>query len=225
MESFIGTIMPVAWGFTPRGWAQCNGQLMSISQNSALFALLGTTYGGDGVSTFGLPDLRGRVALHQGTGAGVDPIAMGQKSGTNNTTVIATGNVAVTLTAANLPAHTHTASFTPGTTTPIAATAHVSTADGTAAKATEGMYLGGMKGAGLGAAPSAYVAAGPTVGLNAATITATGGVTSGTVSVDSTGSGQTLAAPVSVNGQASVMQPYLGVNFLICLEGIFPTRE
>jgi microcystin-dependent protein len=81
MEVFIGTIMPVGFNFAPRGWAFCNGQLLSISQYSALFSLLGTTYGGNGQTTFGLPDLRGR----------------------------GNGQTSFTLSVNNLPAHTHTA--------------------------------------------------------------------------------------------------------------------
>lgn len=86
-EPFIGEIAAFGFNFAPRGWAQCNGQLLSISQNTALFSLLGTTYGGDGRTTFGLPDLRGRVALHQGTGPGLTPHNMGAKFGVENSYV------------------------------------------------------------------------------------------------------------------------------------------
>jgi microcystin-dependent protein len=95
---FIGEIMPFAGTFAPTGWAACNGQLMPISGNEALFALIGTTYGGDGVSTFALPDLRGRVPNHTGQGPGLSNYVQGQVGGTE----------AVTLTAAQMPAHTHT---------------------------------------------------------------------------------------------------------------------
>jgi len=80
-EAYIGDLKWVAFNFAPRGWAQCDGQLMSINQNSALFSLLGTTYGGDGRTTFGLPDLRGRNMVHQGTGPGLTTRQLGQKSG------------------------------------------------------------------------------------------------------------------------------------------------
>ena len=83
--------------FAPRGWALCNGQLLSISQNNMLFALIGTTYGGDGVTTFALPDLRGRVPVHQGTGPGLSTYIIGQTGGSET----------VTLTGNQLPAHTH----------------------------------------------------------------------------------------------------------------------
>jgi len=81
MEPFIGQIQMFGFNFAPRGWAFCNGQLLPISSNSALFSLLGTDYGGDGRTTFGLPDLRGRFPTHLGTGPGLSPKAIGQKAG------------------------------------------------------------------------------------------------------------------------------------------------
>lgn len=88
MEPFIGQIGLFGFNFAPRGWALCNGQLLSITQNSALFSLLGTTYGGDGISTFALPDLRGRVPNGQGQGPGLSDYQIGQASGTENVTLI-----------------------------------------------------------------------------------------------------------------------------------------
>ena len=96
-EPFIGEIRMFAGNFAPRSWAFCNGQLLQVNQNDALFSLLGTIYGGDGRTTFGLPDLRGRLPIHAGTGPGLTPRAQGQKSGTET----------VTPTAAQLPSHTH----------------------------------------------------------------------------------------------------------------------
>lgn len=95
---YLGELRPFAGNFAPRGWALCNGALLSIAQETALFALLGTTYGGDGVTTFGLPDLRGRVALSQGQGPGLTNRVLGEKSGTET----------VTITVSTMPAHTHT---------------------------------------------------------------------------------------------------------------------
>ena len=97
MEPFIGQIQPFGFNFAPKGWALCDGQLQSIAQNSALFSLLGTTYGGDGRTTFALPDLRGRTMLHQGHGPGLTTRVIGEKSGTETTTLIAS----------NLPSHNH----------------------------------------------------------------------------------------------------------------------
>ena len=97
-EPFIGQIMMVGFNFPPRGWAQCNGQLLPISSHTALFSLLGTTFGGDGRTSFGLPDLRGRIAKHIGQGPGLANVTWGQRGGREN----------VTLTIANMPSHTHT---------------------------------------------------------------------------------------------------------------------
>ena len=96
-EPFIGEITMFAGNFAPRGWALCDGQLVAISQNSALFSLLGTAYGGDGRTTFGLPDLRGRVPVHHGSGPGLSSRVIGQKSGAESVSLVST----------HLPAHTH----------------------------------------------------------------------------------------------------------------------
>lgn len=96
-EPFLGQICSFGFQFAPKGWAFCAGQIISIAQNSALFSLLGTTYGGNGVQTFGLPDLRGRVGINQGQGPGLSPYSLGQVAGSENNTLIT----------ANLPAHNH----------------------------------------------------------------------------------------------------------------------
>jgi microcystin-dependent protein len=96
-DPFLGEIRMFAGNFAPVGWEFCNGQLLSIAENDALYNLLGTTYGGDGVNTFGMPDLRGRTPMHQGTGNGLSTRILGE----------ITGAESVTLTAAQLPAHYH----------------------------------------------------------------------------------------------------------------------
>ena len=96
-DPFLGELKLLPFNFAPRGWAFCQGQILSIAQNTALFSLLGTTYGGNGQTTFALPDLRGRVPIGQGQGPGLSPYDLGQVGGTET----------VTLTNANLPAHTH----------------------------------------------------------------------------------------------------------------------
>ena len=83
-DPYIGQIMMVPYSFVPRNWAECNGQLLSIAQNSALFSLIGTQYGGDGVTTFGLPDFRGRVPLGVGSGPGLTTTTMGEKKRNGN---------------------------------------------------------------------------------------------------------------------------------------------
>jgi microcystin-dependent protein len=96
-DPFVGEIRAFPFGFAPRGWAPCDGQLVSISQNMALFSLLGTTYGGNGTTTFALPDLRSRVSNHRGQGPGLGNLSMGQRG----------GNEAHRLTVAELPSHNH----------------------------------------------------------------------------------------------------------------------
>jgi len=91
-DNFIGRIMMFGGNFAPLGWAFCDGSLQAISQNDTLFALIGTTYGGDGQVTFGLPDMRGRIPIHQGTGPGLSTYVMGQKAGVESVTL--TGNQA-----------------------------------------------------------------------------------------------------------------------------------
>jgi microcystin-dependent protein len=97
-DAFIGEIELFGFDYAPNGWAFCNGQMLSIADNTALFSLLGTTYGGDGVTIFGLPDLRGRVAINQGNGPGLTPRTIGESSGSEN----------IYLSVSQLPAHTHT---------------------------------------------------------------------------------------------------------------------
>ena len=99
MEQFIGEIGIVAFNFAPRGWAFCNGQILAINQNQALFALLGTTYGGNGVTTFALPDLRSRIPVHSGQGPGLSNYSLGGTGGAES----------VALTVAQLPRHSHAA--------------------------------------------------------------------------------------------------------------------
>ena len=96
-QPFIGMLATFGFNFAPQGWAFCNGQLISIGNNSALFALLGTTFGGDGQSTFALPNLQGRASVGMGQGPGLSPRTIGEVSGSENVTLIST----------QIPAHTH----------------------------------------------------------------------------------------------------------------------
>ena len=97
MDGYVAEVRLFGGNFAPRNWALCQGQLMPIAQNTALFSLLGTTYGGNGQTTFALPDLKGRLALHPGQGPGLSAYALGQSGGSETVTILA----------ANLPAHTH----------------------------------------------------------------------------------------------------------------------
>jgi len=103
-DPFIGGMSMIGFNFAPRSWAFCDGQLLAISSNSALFSLLGTNYGGDGRTTFGLPDLRGRVAIHPGNGPGLTNRSWGQRSGTENETLSST----------QIPSHSHTVAVNSG---------------------------------------------------------------------------------------------------------------
>lgn len=100
MDAFIGEIRLMGFGITPKGWLPCTGQLLSIAQNQALFSLLSTTYGGDGRTTFGLPDLRSRAIVGTGQGVGLQPYSLGQRAGTES----------VTLSLDQMPNHGHTVS-------------------------------------------------------------------------------------------------------------------
>jgi microcystin-dependent protein len=97
-DPFVAEIRIFPWAFAPRGWALCNGQLLPISQNTALFSLVGTFYGGDGKSTFALPDLQGASPMHIGDGAGLTPRGVGESGGSDT----------VTLLQSEIPVHTHT---------------------------------------------------------------------------------------------------------------------
>jgi microcystin-dependent protein len=97
MNPYIGEIRIFSGNFAPKGWAMCNGQLLNISSNAALFSLLGTYYGGNGTSTFALPDLRSRLPIHQGQGQGLSPYNVGQNGGTES----------ITLNTQQLPRHNH----------------------------------------------------------------------------------------------------------------------
>jgi microcystin-dependent protein len=176
-DQFLGEIRPVGFLFAPQGWALCNGQLLPIQQNTALFSLLGTTYGGNGVNTFALPDLQARIPLHADHGAGspgLSPVQLGEQVGSSS----------VTLTAANLAPHSHVplAAQGPGATN--------SPAGAIWAMATLGRVVDQI-----------YATSGGTAAMAASALGATGG------------------------GQPhNNMPPYLVINFVIALTGIYPSR-
>ena len=173
-DQFVGEIRATGFNFAPTGWALCDGQLLSISQNTALFSLLGTFYGGDGRSTFALPNLQGMAPMHQGDGAGLTPRVIGETG----------GEAAVTLLTSEMPAHRHAgrATTTPG----------------------DQLSPGGMVPAipGFSRGAAAYA----------------------------TGDANTSLAPQALSvvggGQPhNNMPPYLVVNFIIALVGIYPARS
>ncbi|WP_211441294.1 phage tail protein [Collimonas humicola] len=196
MNIFLGSIMTFGFQFNPSGWQQCNGQTLGISQNSALFALLGTTFGGDGVQTFLLPNLQGRMPLCQGNGAGLSPRVIGELSGNEN----------ISIGISNLPAHTHTATFTPSGSSGY--TVSGNTAGNQLVPSATNNILSGSP-AGITAA-AIWSAAPATIPLGGS-----GGGSGGTVSNALTGN----SLP------AAIMNPYLALNFSIALTGIFPSRN
>jgi microcystin-dependent protein len=155
-EPFVGEIRLFAGNFAPTGWAFCDGQVLSISQNTALFSLLGTNYGGDGFSTFALPDLQARAPISAGTGPGLTPRSVGESGGVD----------AVALAGSQLPVHAHPASSHRGTTSVAAG--------------------------GIPAAHGRYAAV-----------------------------AEALTAGAAHNNRP----PYLGLSFIIALQGIFPSRS
>lgn len=197
-DPFIGEIRMFAGTFAPRGWAFCQGQLLAISNNSALFSILGTTYGGNGQTTFGLPNLQSRTPVGTGTGAGLSNVVLGQIGGVEN----------VTLTTNQMPAHNHTVALSGTGTANIAQGA--SSANGNTP--TPGPTTVVSKVPNGLANLNAFSTAAPDTTLLPA---------SGTVSV--TVSGDTSIA--GANSAVPVVQPYLGMNFIIALEGIYPSRN
>jgi len=153
---YLGEISFAGWNFAPQGTATCDGQAMSISQNTALFSLLGTTYGGNGVTFFNLPDLRGRFPMHAGQGPGLTNHILGEMSGAES----------VVLNAGQLPAHTH-----PATTTVIV-TAHGNSGQANSPTPTAGIWATTGRN-------NSYLASAPNVDLVANAVTATASTTVG----------------------------------------------
>jgi len=174
-EPFLGEISVFAGNFAPRGWAFCNGQLLPIAQNSALFSILGTTYGGDGRTTFALPDLRGRAPMHPGNGPGLTSRRLGRRGGADS----------VTLNQIHIPSHQHSIAVsdaTGDTDTPSAGTRLAN------ASQVAGRDVGGFTG---------------TANTNMAALS------------DYTGGGRAH----------NNLQPLFAVNYIIALQGIFPSRN
>ncbi len=171
-DQFVAEIRIFPFNFAPTGWAFCNGQLIPISQNTALFSLLGTTYGGDGKSTFGLPNMQGNAPLFWGQGVGLSFYDEGQQGGTET----------VTLLQSEMPGHAHQASGASGN----GPTSPANNTWGTGAGRTP---------------PPTYVDGNPNVSMG------------------------NVLATVGGNLPHNNMQPYLGLNFCIALQGIFPPRS
>ncbi len=169
MDPFLGQLMLVPYNFAPRGWAFCNGQIMSIAQNTALFSLLGTTYGGNGQTTFALPDLRGRAALSAGQGPGLQNYNLGEMAGSES----------VTLISSQMPAHSHL----------------VGASTGSAQATPDGAFPGSD-----GNTQIYDLAASTTMNPQ-------------------------MIQPAGGSQAHENRQPYLVLNYIIALQGIFPTRD
>jgi microcystin-dependent protein len=229
-EGYVGEIRLIAFNYAPEGWLLCQGQTLPLNQYQALFAIIGTTYGGNGVNTFQLPDLRGRMPIQCGQGP-LESTVWGQVGGTTNTPV----NTQTSFTLSNinqLPAHTHTATFSGtggGASEQPTVTLKVSNDPATSPTPLANGYMAGLKPSGLGTPPSGYVgtATNGTTALNSNAAVATGGsgsgITGGTVAIGTTGASAPITAPISFNVPA-IMPPFLAMNFMICINGIFPPR-
>jgi len=190
-EPFLGEIRMVGFNFNPRGWAFCQGQLMSIAQNSAMFSLLGTTFGGDGIQTFALPDFRSRIPVGMGTGPGLTTIVQGEQSGTESANILIS----------QMPMHTHVATAT--ATLTVAGTPSNQTVTPSATNSVLGASLAGGQSS---AAIWSDQLTDPIVLTNPETVTVT-------------------VAPSGGSQPLPIRNPYLGTNFIIALEGIFPSRS
>lgn len=185
MTPMMAEIRMFAGNFAPRSWAFCQGQILSIAQNTALFSLLGTTYGGNGQTTFALPDFRGRSPKGTGTGPGLPGVVLGEVAGTPSQT----------LTILNMPAHNHTV-------TPISVQLPCST------------------GAGNSDDPSDGVPAVSASGDEQYTSTATSNVFLKAPNVT-----QPIVGIAGGSQPFSIEDPFLGMNFIIAIEGIYPSRN
>lgn len=193
-EPFIGEITMFAGNFAPRGWAFCDGQTLQISQNTALFSILGTTYGGNGQTTFQLPDLRQRVPVHKGQASGMTAIDLGEMGG-SQTTILTTNQ---------LPAHTHTAQVQGTATGTINCTNDMGNTplpeNNVLARGERNERIYSDK-----ANPEKNLG-GVNIDIAADNMTAT---------IGNTGSGQPI----------DNMQPYIGINYIIAVEGLYPPRS
>ena len=200
-DPFIGEIRTVGFNFAPYGWAQCAGQVMAISQNQALFTLLGTSFGGNGATNFALPDLQGRSAVGTGSGVNLAPINLGQKDGTEN----------VTLTVNSLPEHNHTLANLTGTTTTAVAIPVATTGTGVTTPANN-TILGPATAAGRPV--DIYSTVASTTTLSSFNATGTAAITSSGSSIGFTGHGQPIA----------IRNPYVGLTMIIALQGVYPSH-
>jgi microcystin-dependent protein len=202
-DPFLGEIRMVGFNFAPAGWAMCSGSMLPISQNTALFALLGTTYGGNGVNTFALPDLQGRSPVGVGTGPGLSPIVAGEMAGTET----------VTLTSNQMPMHTHTAQSNGNVSVSgsVAVPACSAPATGSSVQAPGPTTVLGEVSV-TGHPGTLYTTTAPNTSLAPFTVQSTG--TAPGITIGAAGGSQPFP----------IRNPYLGITCIIALQGIFPSR-
>ena len=202
MDAFLGSINTFGFNFAPRGWALCQGQLLAISQNSALFSLLGTTYGGDGRTSFGLPDLRGRASVGMGHGPGLSNYSWGERGGSETRT----------LTSLNLPSHTHNHTYSGGTGS--GAAVNVAKVQGGHQTPSAGDYIG-MPSNSFGDAPEGKLY------VDEAAATAAGTVSIGGVIGGGFNSHELMIANTGGGQYFPILQPFFGHKLLYCYDGDF----
>ncbi len=179
VDPYLSTITNFAGNFAPLNWAYCDGTLLPISNYTALFSLIGTTYGGDGQVTFALPDLRGRYAIHAGSGPGLPSFSLGEAAGSESTTLLTT----------NLPAHNHTLIQLTGSPGAQSDAGNLSNPTGAVPAAVDNRYNNISDGT-----------------LQATVVNGTSGIS-------------------GANSPISNIAPYLAMNYIICVEGIYPSRS
>jgi microcystin-dependent protein len=200
MDAYLGEIRILPWAWAPRNWMRCDGTPLQIRTNQALFSLLGTQYGGDGINTFALPDLRGRFPIGQGTSARSGHVYQ-QGTGTNVETL--------TLQARNLPLHAHDATYQTSPTVPASAFS-VTVASSSSGQVSPKDHLLGQGSSGcqtytpVPAAPNTYLAG---------VVSSGGSYSAGTVAVQPTG-----------GGSVGLFPPYEVLAYMICTVGYYPSR-
>jgi len=208
MEGYLGVIEALGFSFVPRFYGACAGGLIAISQNTALFSLLGTAFGGDGRVTFGLPEMRGRAAMGFGTGPGLPTYIMGQKTGLEE----------VSLNTTHLPAHTHGHTYAGGGGGTSVVQVEVSTEGGKKQTPADGDYLAAPAsglGAPIGNAYTAPADVTSTAVIGGVNVTGGGGFDPNALAILESGQGQPFP----------LVQPSTVVNFCICMQGMFPSRS
>jgi len=193
-----------AGNFAPKYWALCSGQTININTNQALFALLGTIYGGNGTQTFQLPDLRGRVPVGAGVSQSLGTFNLGQKGGEETHTLLS----------AEMPQHTHTVTVTQGT-----------------GSASVGVTIHGSGNPGNATSPAGALSAsddgGGTIAFFADSGSATSAMAAGSISLSNLVAG-VPGVTIGANGGTqphSNLQPYIALNYIICMQGVFPSRN